>query len=314
MSLNDLRKKLNKKIDDDVVFVLMEDSVTDVETWVSTGCTELDMIISNSKEGGIPIGKITEITGQEATGKSLMAMQIMANAQKAGGLVVYIDTEQALNSDFATRVGLDLQNNFLHITSTTIENVFTIIQEITADLAEREAAAKKEKKEPEYKFAIIVCDSVAATPAKADLDSDNPDPTSSVALKPRVLSKNVPFLLKTIMRSRVGVVFVNQLRQIIGAMPGQDPWIAPGGKAIPYYSSVRIRLTAMGKLRDKKDNSIYGVKTKAVIKKTRFGPPHRSAEFPIYFSYGIDDEESIVNVLTSAKLIKKALRGRNGTK
>lgn len=311
MSLDSIRERVNKKIKDEVAFILMEDSVSDVTRWVSTGCRELDYKISNSSEGGIPIGKITEITGLEATGKSLMAMQIMANAQKDGGLVVYIDTEQGLNSDFARRVGLDITNHFMHITSITVEDVFVLINEISAELQSMEKEAKKKKQEPEYKFALFVWDSVAATNPKVDLIEENPDPTATVALKPRILSKNVPMLLKTAWKQNIGFVFINQLRMVIGAMPGQDKYISVGGKAIPYYSSLRIRLQSIGKLKDK-TGTIYGIKTRATVKKTRFGPPHRKAEFPIYFSYGIDNEESALAVLTKSSHIKRINHGKNG--
>ena len=312
MSLDSMKKRINKRIKDEVAFVLMEDSVSDVERWVSTGCRELDYKISNSPKGGIPIGKITEIAGLEGTGKSLMAMQIMANAQRDGGLAVYIDTEQGLNSDFAERVGLDISKGFIHVTSITVEDVFILINEISAELKDMEAEAKKKKVDPEYKFAVVIWDSVAATNPKADLIAENPDPTSTVALKPRILSKNVPLLLKTAWKQNIGFVFINQLRMIIGAMPGQDKYVSVGGKAIPYYSSLRIRLQSIGKMKDKSDNSIYGIKTRATVKKTRFGPPLRKAEFPIYFSYGIDNEESVRDVLSKSGHIVRVSKGRNG--
>lgn len=304
-----LKKKLNKKLTKEVAFLIQEDSPSDVKQWIPTGCTELDIKISNDSKGGIPVGKITEISGHEATGKSLLALQIMANAQKMGGYCIYIDTEQGFNTDFAKRVGLDIDNNFMHIVSISVEDVFTLINEVAAEIREKKKA--KEKNQPE--FYVIVWDTVAATYTQHDLDAEDPDPQASIAMKPRILSKNVPFVLQTIAKYDIAFICLNQLRTIIGAMPGQDPYVSVGGKAIPYYSSVRIRLQTRGKLKDKKDNSIYGMKTKAKVQKTRFGPPHRIAEFPIYFSYGIDDEESMVNVLSKAGTVKKRNAGRHGT-
>lgn len=310
----ELVKNLNKKMKDNVAFELeAEDgSISDVNLFIPTGCTELDYIIRNEPGGGIPVGKISTVSGLEATGKSLFAMQVMANAQKMGGFCVYLDTEQGLNTDFAKRVGLDWQNDFVHIKQISCEEVITVINE-TAELVHKKKKDAKEKKEkPEHEFAIIVWDSIAATPTKLDLESENPDPGSSIAVKPRILSKNMNMLLRNAQRQNIAFLFVNQLRERIGGMPGQDPHVEPGGKAVPFAASVRIRLQSIGKMKDS-DGDIFGVQTRAKVIKNRFGPPHRQAEFPIYFSYGIDDEESMVKVLTKHKKVESRPGGRNGT-
>lgn len=313
--INDLKNNLNKKLKDEVAFLIADNktSFSDVKTWIPTGCSELDMIISNNEMGGIPVGKVTEIAGLESTGKSLMAMQIMANAQKMGALCVYIDTEQGLNTEFASRVGLDpWADSFVHIKSTTVENVFTTANDIGAAIYEERKKAKKEKRKPEFEFVVFVWDSVAATYTKTDLENENPDPGASIAVKARILSKNMPFIVQQAEAYDFAFVCINQLRQIVNAMPAQDPWVSPGGKAIPYYASVRLRIQSIGKMKDNKDGSIYGIKTRVKIMKTRFGPPFRIAEFPIYFTYGIDNEESMVNVLEGGKKISKIKGGQKG--
>lgn len=302
---------------DDVAMVFEDldelDPITNVKTFIPTGCTELDYCITNGSGGGIPVSKITSIAGLEATGKSLFAMQVMANAQKMGGLCVYVDTEQGLNPDFAKRIGLDLTKNFIHMGKmVSCEEVFIIIRTLCEQIHKDKIEAKKEKREPEHPFAIIVWDSIDSTPTNHDLTTENPDPTTQIAMKPRILSKNIKMLLKTAQREDVAFLFINQLRTNIGAAFGQDKYIEPGGKAVPYYASVRMRITSIGKMKAA-DGDVHGINTRVKVIKNRFGPPHRSAEFPIYFSYGFDDEESIVNVLKKKDVIGHKKGGRNGT-
>lgn len=312
---NSLIKNLNKKMKEEMAFMIVdEDPVTDVKTFISTGCTALDTIISNSEIGGAPVGKIMEITGMEGTGKSLMAMHMMADTQKNGGLAVYIDSEHSLDTDFATRIGLDVKNNFIHVFPSCVEDVFTTINVISEELKKDEEEAKKNKTDPRYKFVIIVWDSIAATPTKLDRDAENPDPSSSIGVKARTLGKNIPMLLSTAWKKNIAFVFINQLRMKIGTMPGQDPFDAPGGKSIPYYSSVRIRLSSIGKLKiSSTDSTVVGIQTRAKVIKNRFGPPHRTVDFPIYFTHGIDNEESIIDILEKNGKIKKINKGRNGS-
>lgn len=309
---NNLIDKFNKKSNGEVAFLIEDGSVTDVKTWIPIGSEPLNFMIGNRRNGGIPVGKLSAIEGLESTGKSLMSMQIMANAQKMGGLAIYMDTEHALNVDFAERVGLDVKNNFIHMFPPTVEMAFTIIYELIESLQKEEQAAKKEKRELPYKFVVLVWDSVTATPTKNDVDTQNPDPASSIGVKARTLSKNMQTLCGMAGRNNLAIVFINQLRRKIGAMPLEDPWDIPGGKAIPYYSSLRIRLQAIGKIKVNTTKETVGVKTRAKILKTRFGPAFREATFPIYFTHGIDDEESILDCLLEHGIIEKKKGGQKG--
>lgn len=300
-----LMSHINKEMKDEIAFLIEDGSPSDVEIFISTGSSVLDYIISNQKNGGIPVGKITEISGLEGTGKTLLAMQICANTQKMGGIPIFIDTEHAFNSDFARRVGLDTSKNFMYITPSCVEDVFSVIFNIIHRLDKQE----KEKGE-KVPFVTLVWDSVAATPPKADIDDENPDPTATVGLKPRILSKNIYSLLRMTGRKKIAQVFLNQLRTNIRAQPFQDPYVTPGGKAIPFASSIRIRLMNAGKVKAK--DSIVGIQAKAKCVKTRFGPPYRVAEFPIYFTHGVDDLEGTIDILVKNDKILKKKGGEAG--
>ena len=293
---------LRKEFGKETVSMIEDGLPTDVKLFISTGSTLLDLIISNRKNGGIPVGKITELFGLESTGKTLLAMQIAANAQKMGGLVVYIDPEHALNSDFAERIGLDVRKDFIHMTPPTMEKVFEALYKIFHWLDDLE---KKNKfKDP---CVVIVWDSIPSSPAQEDLDKDNPNPTANVGLMSRVLSKNLKQLLGVSGRKNVALVFLNQLRTKIGAMPGEDPYNTVGGKSLPYYASVRVKLSSIGKIKDK-DGEVIGITTRGEVKKTRFGPPHRKVDFEIYFTKGVDNIESLI--LYGKK--KGAIKNKNG--
>ena len=303
--LDDLEDTLKKELKEEVTFLFEDGDASDVKYFVSTGSTLLDYIISNRRKGGIPVGKITEISGLEGTGKSLLAMQICAEAVKMGGSAAFIDTEHAFSAEFAARVGLEEGSNFRVIRPSSVEGVFETLFKIVHSLDE-----KKKSKETDIPFFVFVWDSVAQTPCKADLDTENTDPTATVGLKPRILSKNIATLLGSVGRKNVASVFLNQLRMNIGARPGQDKWVTPGGKAIPFASSVRVRLANAGKVKEK--DAIRGINVKAKCVKTRFGPPYRECNFPLYFTHGVDDWESIIDILSNHDKVIKQKGGRYG--
>ena len=301
----DLIDSVNKNFGYEISAKMEDGSPSDVKIFIPTGSTLLDYLISNRRNGGIPVGKIAEISGLEGTGKTLLAMHICANTQKMGGLPIYIDTENAFQSDFAIRVGLVPDKDFLYAAPGSVEDVFKYIFTVLKRLDDN-------KGDTGYKFVTIIWDSVAATPCAADLKEENPDPTATVGLKPRILSKNIYTLLQSAGRANVAQVFLNQLRTNIRAQPFSDPYISPGGKAIPFASSVRVRLTSKGKV--KSGDQIIGINTRAKCVKTRFGPPHRDCVFPIYFTHGVDDLESIIDLLIDQKKITKKTAGRLGNR
>jgi recombination protein RecA len=305
--LTSLAKDFNKgekiawNLEDDL------DCPTDVKEFISTGSTLLDYAISNRRDGGVPCGKLTEISGEEGSGKSLMACHILANTQKKGGIAVLIDTENALNPSFAKQVGVDL-GTLLYLQPGTIESVFEAIEKCIG------ASRAKDVKVP----VTIVWDSVAGTPPQAEIEGDY-DPNSRIGVAAKAIAKGLRKLTDTVGKERVTLVFTNQLKYKMNVMGHADPWMTPGGKAIPYHASVRIRLESKMKLKEMKaasdggesdipkpDSPIIGIHTRAKCVKTRLGPPHRSTEFDIMFDIGIADEPSWREALWLGGEITKA--------
>ena len=270
-----------------------EETPTDLTDFISTGNTMLDIAISNRPHGGIAVGRITELTGLEASGKSLVAASILANTQKRGGIAVLIDTENAVNPEFFNAVGLDLK--MLHyIPADTVEEVFDRI----THLIEKIRSSKKDI------LVTIVVDSVAAASTSTEMAADFTKDGYATA-KAIIISKAMRKITNLIGREKIALIFTNQLRLKMNAPAFSDPYTTSGGKAIGFHSSTRLRLSQTGKLKDSKGN-VIGVSTKAVVTKNRLGPPYREAEFNIYFNRGIDDYSSWLDVLKENGIIKQA--------
>jgi|TARA_R110002126_G_scaffold220439_4_gene365864 recombination protein RecA len=287
--VNDLRSELNKAAKENIAYDLHGDNPTDVKTWISTGSTLLDYIVSNRRNGGIPVGKLTTIAGESASGKSLVVTQILANTQKMGGLAVYIDTENAASPDFMEQLGLDTKNNFMYVQPGTIEEVFETIERLICLIRE---------KAPD-RLVCIAWDSVAGTPVRAEVEGDY-DPNSRIGLTAKALAKGMRKVTETLGKAQIALVFTNQLKTNIGVMFG-DNRVEPGGKALPYHASTRIWMTqhkgkANGEIRNEK-KQVIGFRTSAKTIKSRFGPSPRTCEFDILFDLandrvGIRDESS----------------------
>lgn len=271
-----------------------------VETFMSTGCTILDYLIANRRNGGIPAGRITEIAGEESSGKTLIASHVLANTQKIGGIPVYIDTEHAAQKTFMERVGVNW-DKVLRPKPSTIEEVFDTIESIVA-----QAREKFDNTKP----LTIVWDSIAATPPKAEIEGDY-DPNSLMGVAAKAMSKGMRKLTEVVDYGNVTLLFLNQLRFKMNLENKYaDPWVTPYGKAVPFHASTRIRLNSFSKIKEDESISsseVVGIWTRAEIKKSRLSPPMRRAEFPIMFSHGIDDAMSIYRYLHEHKgLIEKA--------
>ena len=285
-----LADSLNKKFKDyKVAYMLGEDdSPTDLTEWISTGSSILDLAISNRPNGGLPVGRICELTGMEASGKSLMAAHILANTQKQGGLAVFIDTENSINTEFLECIGVDV-SSLLYIQLETVEEIFDVMESIIVKI--RESSRNK--------LVTIVVDSVAAASTKQEMEADF-DKDGWATSKAIILSKAMRKLTQLIGRERILAVFTNQLRQKLGVMFG-DPWTTSGGKALQFHASCRLRLKAMGQI--KVGDKVVGIKTQAIVVKNRMGPPLRKAEFEIYFDSGIDDLGGWLTVMKQHKLV-----------
>jgi recombination protein RecA len=278
----------------DVAYILGRgDAPPEVSEWISTGSTELDAKIANNPDvdGGIPVGRLTEIFGEEATGKSFIAYMALADCQRRGGIPVLIDTENSANMTFLKMLGLDPEDGkLIYIQVDTIEEVFTAIESVIVKIRE----------EYKDKLCVIVWDSVAATTTKAELQNDYGDVT--VALGPRLIGQGLRKIGRFIGKERIALIFLNQVRMKIGIAFG-NPFTTPGGKAIPFTASVRVQLLTAGKL--KAGDDIIGVNIKAKVVKNRMGPPHRECVLQMYFDKGIVDEGSWIKTLTEGKIVKK---------
>ncbi len=272
------------------------ESQTDVTEWISTGSSELDLAISNRPNGGVAVGRIHEFTGLEAAGKSLIMGHILANTQKKGGLAVYIDTENALSEQFLEALGIDT-SQMIYSPLETMEEIFEVI----------EAIIEKVRKANKDRLITIVVDSVAAATTKIEQDADF-DKDGWATSKAIVMSKAMRKITNAIGKHRVCLVFTNQLRDKLGAMFG-DKYTTPGGKALGFHASVRVRLKSIGKLKGAKVGKveeIIGIQTEAQVTKNRLGPPFKKAVFSIFFDSGIDDEGGWLSSLKDYGLVKSA--------
>jgi len=291
---------LNKQFKQDgkVAYFIDGDTPTDINDWVSTGSSMLDLAISNRPHGGLPTGRIIELNGLESSGKSLLAAHAIASAQKKGGLGVYIDTENALSKDFLQAIGVDVEK-MLYVQLDTVEQIFQTIEQIVTTIRESD----KEK------LVVIVVDSLAAASTALEMENDY-EKTGWATGKAIIVSQAFRKITRLIGKERVVLVFTNQLRQKMGVMFG-DPWTTSGGKGLPFHASVRVRLKAMGQIKQKTGaiEQVIGIKARAQVIKNRIGPSFRIADFDIYFDRGIYDYESWLNIMKDNDLVSRSNPG-----
>ena len=289
-----LADNLNKQFKDTKVAYFLDGSdttPTDIKDFVSTGSTLLNLAISNKPNGGIAVGRITEINGLESSGKSLIGAHILAETQRKGGVAVYMDTETSVSREFLETIGIDV-SNMLYIHLETIEDIFEAIEQIVVKIRESD----------KDRLVTILVDSLAAATTKVELEAEF-DKDGWATSKAIILSKAMRKITQMIGRQKIALVFTNQLRQKLGVMFGA-PWTTSGGKALPFHASTRIRLKNVGQIKDKKNNNI-GMKMRAQVIKNRLGPPMRHADFELYFETGIDDDGSWLKVMKEHNLVKQ---------
>ena len=291
---NNLNKKFKGQAQAAYFLDGSEQTPTDLTEWVSTGDDMLDLAISNRPNGGFPVGRIVEVTGLEASGKSLLSAHTLANCQKKGGLAVYIDTENAINQEFLEALGVDTAK-LLYVPLETVEDIFDAMDSII------ESVRKSDKK----RLVTIVVDSVAAATTKVELAADY-DQAGYATQKAIIISKAMRKITNLIGRERILVVFTNQLRVRMGVSFG-DPYTTSGGKALGFHASCRLRMKQMGKLNAKIGGveQAVGIKTRVQVIKNRMGPPLRSIDFEIYFDRGIDRYASWLNTMKTYKLLEQ---------
>ena len=292
LSIADMRSIINKKAGMSVAHSLKDDNPTEVKDWIPTGSRWLDSIVCRGQLSGIPIGKVVEIAGLESSGKSYMAAQAAANAQKMGIDVIYFDSESAIDPGFLEKAGCDL-DTLLYVQAQSVEFVLETIEDLLVSNENR---------------MLFIWDSLALTPAVSDIEGDF-NPLSSMAVKARILAKGMSKLTVPIANSQSTFLVLNQLKTNITRSPSEamvEPFMTPGGKAMIYAYSLRIWLTG----RKAKASFILddrgfrvGSEVKATLKKSRFGTQGRQCTFKILWGddIGIQDEESWFEAVKSSK-------------
>jgi len=247
---------------------------------ISTGCLALDIALG---VGGLPRGRAIEIYGPEASGKTTVALHIVASAQKAGGVAAFIDAEHALDANYARNLGVDI-DNLLISQPDTGEQALEIAEALV-----RSGAVD-----------VIVVDSVAALVPRAEIEGEMGD--SHVGLQARLMSQALRKLTGAISKSHCIVVFLNQLREKVGIMFG-NPETTPGGRALKFYASVRIDVRRVDSL--KQGNEVVGIKVRAKIVKNKVAPPFRQAEFDLVYGLGISRETGVVDIAADLGIVSK---------
>jgi recombination protein RecA len=248
---------------------------------ISTGAMSLDLALGI---GGLPRGRVVEIFGPESSGKSTLAMHVVAEAQRNGGICAYVDAEHAMDPVYAKAIGVNIDDLLISQPDTGEQGL-----EI-ADMLIRSGAID-----------VIVIDSVAALTPRAEIEGDMGD--THVGLQARLMSQALRKLTGTLSKSRTIAVFINQLREKIGVMYG-SPEVTPGGRALKFYSSVRLDIRRVESIKDGPD--VVGNRTRVKVVKNKCASPFKTAEFDIMYGTGISREGSLLDVGVELGLVKKA--------
>lgn len=248
---------------------------------IPTGSLSLDIALG---VGGMPRGRVTEIFGPESSGKTTLALHIIANAQKQGGVAAFIDAEHALDAEYAKRLGVDLDNLLINQPDTGEQAL-----DITETLVRSSAVD------------VIVIDSVAALTPKVEIEGEMG--ATQIGLQARLMSQAMRKLSGIISKSNTCLIFINQIRERIGVMFG-NPETTPGGRALKFYSSIRIEVRRIGII--KEDERVIGNRVRAKVTKNKVAPPFRKAEFDLMYSNGISFSGDLMDLALENNIVEKS--------
>ena len=262
------------------IMKLGEDHVPTMENSISTGCLSLDVALGI---GGVPKGRIVELYGPESSGKTTLALHIVAEAQKSGGHAAFIDAEHAVDLEYSKKLGVNTEELLISQPDTgeqALEICETLVRSGALD--------------------VIVIDSVAALVPRAELEGDMGD--THVGLQARLMSQALRKLTGTVSRSNTTVIFINQIREKIGVMFG-NPETTPGGRALKFYSSIRMEIRRITSLKD--GGEMVGSRVRVKVVKNKCAPPFKQSEFDIMYGQGISYEGDILDLAVAGDIVEK---------